>query len=95
MKSRMKVGEKGQIVIPKTIREQTGIKEGTEVVFEAKSGTAMTSEGRSSYGELRRLFHDDILQENSTTRWTSRNYWRRSDWTPKASTLTRTFSSPP
>jgi AbrB family looped-hinge helix DNA binding protein len=41
MKSRMKVGEKGQIVIPKTIREQTGIKEGTEVVVEAKSGTVM------------------------------------------------------
>lgn len=41
MKSRMRVGAKGQIVIPKTIREQTGIKEGTEVVFEAK-GAAVT-----------------------------------------------------
>ncbi len=38
MKSRMKVGEKGQIVIPKVIREQTGIKEGTEVVVEARDG---------------------------------------------------------
>lgn len=39
MKSRMRVGEKGQVVIPKEIREQTGIKEGAEVVVEAKDGT--------------------------------------------------------
>jgi AbrB family looped-hinge helix DNA binding protein len=38
MKGRMKVGEKGQIVIPKVIRDQTGIKEGTEVVVEATGG---------------------------------------------------------
>jgi len=35
----MKVGEKGQVVIPKELRDQTGIKEGTEVVVEAKDGT--------------------------------------------------------
>src|SRR6266850_6413049 len=39
MKSRMKVGEKGQVVIPKELRDQTGIREGTEVVVEAKDGT--------------------------------------------------------
>ena len=38
MKSRMKIGEKGQVVIPKELREQTGIKEGTEVVVEARDG---------------------------------------------------------
>jgi len=38
MKSRMRVGEKGQVVIPKVIREQTGIKEGTEVFVEARDG---------------------------------------------------------
>lgn len=38
MKSRMKVGEKGQVVIPKELREQTGIKEGSEVVVEARDG---------------------------------------------------------
>jgi AbrB family looped-hinge helix DNA binding protein len=38
MKSRMKVGEKGRIVTPKQLRDQTGIKEGTEVVVEAKDG---------------------------------------------------------
>jgi AbrB family looped-hinge helix DNA binding protein len=38
MKSRMKVGEKGRVVIPKAIREKTGIKEGTEVLIEAKDG---------------------------------------------------------
>jgi AbrB family looped-hinge helix DNA binding protein len=34
----MKVGEKGQVVIPKELRERTGIKEGTEVVIEAMDG---------------------------------------------------------
>lgn len=34
----MKVGEKGQVVIPKELRDQTGIKEGTEVVVEANDG---------------------------------------------------------
>jgi AbrB family looped-hinge helix DNA binding protein len=38
MKSRMKVGEKGQVVIPKELRDRTGIKEGTEVIVEAKDG---------------------------------------------------------
>ncbi len=34
----MKVGEKGQVVIPKELRELTGIKEGTEVTFEVADG---------------------------------------------------------
>jgi len=38
MKSRVKVGEEGQVIIPKKLRDQTGIKEGTEVVVEAKDG---------------------------------------------------------
>ena len=35
---RTKVGEKGQVVIPKELRDKTGIKEGTEVFVEAKDG---------------------------------------------------------
>ena len=38
MKTRMRIGEKGQVVIPKELRDQTGIKEGTDVVVEAKDG---------------------------------------------------------
>ena len=38
MKSRMRVGEKGQVVIPKELRELTGIKEGTEVTVGLKDG---------------------------------------------------------
>ena len=34
----MRVGEKGQVVIPKEIRERTGIREGTEVIVEASEG---------------------------------------------------------
>jgi len=39
MKNRMKVGEKGQVVIPKRLRNETGIREGTEVLVESKEGT--------------------------------------------------------
>ena len=38
MKNRMKVGEKGQVVIPKALREQAGIREGTEVTVELRDG---------------------------------------------------------
>src|SRR5881296_2833938 len=38
MKSRLRVGEKGQVVIPKELRELTGIKEGTEVTVGLKDG---------------------------------------------------------
>lgn len=38
MKSRMRVGEKGQIVIPKEVRQKAGIKEGTQVTVEFREG---------------------------------------------------------
>ncbi len=38
MKSRMKVGTKGQVVIPKAVRDIAGIREGTEVIIEARDG---------------------------------------------------------
>ncbi|MBC7130044.1 AbrB/MazE/SpoVT family DNA-binding domain-containing protein [Candidatus Bathyarchaeota archaeon] len=37
MKIRIKVGEKGQIVIPKVIREHMGIKPGDEVIMEVRA----------------------------------------------------------
>ncbi len=36
MKMKREVGEKGQIVIPKDIREYAGIKPGSSVIFEIK-----------------------------------------------------------
>lgn len=43
MKTRMRVGEKGQVVIPKELRDRTGIKEGTEVVVGVRDGTVTIS----------------------------------------------------
>lgn len=34
--SRSKVGQKGQVVIPKEIRDRTGLRVGSEVFFEAR-----------------------------------------------------------
>jgi AbrB family looped-hinge helix DNA binding protein len=39
MKNRVRIGEKGQVVIPKELRDLTGIKEGTEVLVDAEDGT--------------------------------------------------------
>lgn len=54
MKSRMKVGEKGQVVIPKELRAQAGMKEGAEVTVELKDGEVVIRRARppaSSYVE--------------------------------------------
>ncbi|MDV3278445.1 MAG: AbrB/MazE/SpoVT family DNA-binding domain-containing protein [Nitrososphaerales archaeon] len=34
----MRVGEKGQVVIPKDVREKAGIREGTDVTVEFRNG---------------------------------------------------------
>ncbi len=38
MKSKMKVGQKGQVVIPKHVRQMAGIREGAEVTVQLKDG---------------------------------------------------------
>jgi AbrB family looped-hinge helix DNA binding protein len=43
MTIRVRVGRKGQVVIPKEIREKTGVKEGVEVVVEAKGDVVTIS----------------------------------------------------
>lgn len=68
MKSRLRVGEKGQVVIPKELREQTGIKEGTEVVVEGAGGVVTirrASPPTENYVEYftatyRRKLHNEI-----------------------------------
>ncbi|PSO03075.1 hypothetical protein B9Q04_20175 [Candidatus Marsarchaeota G2 archaeon BE_D] len=43
MKVRVRVGKRGQVVIPKEIREKTGVKEGVEVVVEANGDVVTIS----------------------------------------------------
>jgi len=64
MKSRMRVGEKGQVVIPKELRELTGIKEGTEVTVGLKDG-AVTITRASPPTESYRILHKHLLEEAS------------------------------
>ena len=46
MKVRVRVGKRGQVVIPKEIREKTGVKEGVEVVVEVKGDVVTISRAR-------------------------------------------------
>ncbi|MGQ9552139.1 MAG: AbrB/MazE/SpoVT family DNA-binding domain-containing protein [Candidatus Bathycorpusculaceae bacterium] len=43
MKIRRKIGQKGQIVIPKVVREYAGIKPGDEIVMEVKEKEVIIS----------------------------------------------------
>lgn len=48
----MRVGEKGQVVIPKEVRDKAGIKEGTQVTVELRDGEVVvkkTSPPTDSY----------------------------------------------
>lgn len=45
IKIRMKVGQKGQIVIPKVVREYMGIKPGDEIVMEVREKEVIISPG--------------------------------------------------
>lgn len=50
MRVRRRVGEKGQIVIPKIIREYIGIKPGDEVVMEVRAKELVIMRGVSPEG---------------------------------------------
>ncbi|MEM3551720.1 MAG: AbrB/MazE/SpoVT family DNA-binding domain-containing protein [Candidatus Bathyarchaeia archaeon] len=48
MRIRRKIGRKGQIVIPKVIREYAGIRAGDEVIMEVREGGSNNSIRRRS-----------------------------------------------
>lgn len=52
MKYRTRVSSKGQVVIPKEIREKYGFREGTEVVIKPVSETAIVLERAPRLSEL-------------------------------------------
>lgn len=50
MKLRRKIGQKGQIVIPKVVRESAGIKPGDEIVMEVKEKEVVIRPGMDPEG---------------------------------------------
>ena len=51
----MKVTEKGQVTIPKELRDELGIGAGTEVEFERRKDTIVVRKARTGAGRGRRL----------------------------------------
>jgi len=50
MKLRRKIGQKGQIVIPKVVRESAGIKPGDEIVMEIREKEVVIKPGMDPEG---------------------------------------------
>jgi AbrB family looped-hinge helix DNA binding protein len=50
-----KVGPKGQVVLPKAMRERHGIKPGDEVLFDEREGVISVRKAASKADALRRL----------------------------------------
>lgn len=61
MKLRRKVGQKGQVVIPKDIREKLGIKPNTEVLFTKKDDRVIIEKkDKKTLSEISRELEDEI-----------------------------------
>lgn len=61
MKLRRKVGQKGQVVIPKDIREKLGIKPNTEVFFTEKDDKVIIEKkNKKPLSEISRELEDEI-----------------------------------
>lgn len=61
MKLRRKVGQKGQVVIPKDIREKLGIKPNTEVLFTKKDDRVIIEKkDKKTLSEISRELQDEI-----------------------------------
>jgi AbrB family looped-hinge helix DNA binding protein len=58
----VKVGERGQVVIPKAIRDEAGIRPGDQVEFELRDGEVVLSRGSREMPPLRgRFAGSDLL----------------------------------
>lgn len=75
LKLKRKVGSKGQVVIPKPIRDQLGIHEGEEVYFYVENGKVVV-EKKSGEAFLEEFLHeiDEKQEEPANIDWDKRYY---------------------
>ncbi len=70
-----KVGSRGQVVIPKPIREQQGLKEGTRVTFQVEDGEVVVRRAEDVLEEF--LQECDRRREPEDVDWDDVHYSRR------------------
>jgi len=62
---KVKVSLKGQVVIPKVIREKIGIKEGDEVIVESsEEGVVILKKPKDPVKEMRGLFKEKLKKSS-------------------------------
>ncbi len=61
MKNRRTIGPKGQVVIPKEIRDKLGLREGVEVIVELRGDEIRHKESHASRRGLRQLLQSDLF----------------------------------
>lgn len=59
-----RIGSKGQVVIPKQLRESTGMEPGVKVEFEATERGVLIRPAETDFAELRGMFRDLNLAES-------------------------------
>ena len=65
------VGARGQVVVPIDIREQLGLREGTEITFETKEGEVVIKPAKTTEEFLKEFFTSSkrIKIKGDPTKW--------------------------
>ena len=74
------ISEKGQVTIPKKLRDKLGLTAGTAIEFQDRKGTLI---GKKSLREMTRLLPSPVLSDRLTrTNTLRKSEVRRNDYSP-------------
>ena len=84
MKESATVGQRGQVVIPKAIRDMLGIKPGDKMIVEAVGGAVYMYRQPESYAEALRGLHKNIWRGLDVQAYIDRE---REEWQSRPTSL--------